>query len=80
MNTIQVWVGIIGLVAGLVTGGLGSAAIGSSMYNKLDNEFTNHVNYQAKQDVETATRLARIEENQKSQTKVLEDILEAIRR
>lgn len=87
MNKAQIWVGIICVVAGLVTGGLGSAAIGSAMYNKLDTEFTNHVNYQFEQDMETVQRLASIEEIQKGQTKIqeghtriLEEIRDALRR
>jgi hypothetical protein len=87
MNKAQIWLGVVALFAGLVTGGLGSAAIGSAMYNKLDNEFTTHVDYQYKQDVHNADRLARIEEKLQShtealedQTTVLKDIRDALRR
>jgi hypothetical protein len=57
----KAWLGAIGIFVGLITGGLGSAAVGSNMYNRLETRFEEHVTAQTRDEIESHERLARIE-------------------
>lgn len=55
------WLGAIGLIIGLITGGIGSAAIGNYQYREVSDRMTRHEANQHVEEVEIHERLAAIE-------------------
>jgi hypothetical protein len=55
------WLGVIGLLVGIITGGLGSAAIGNYQYQTLSLRLESHTIEQQLERLEVHERLATIE-------------------
>lgn len=55
------WLGAIGLIVGLITGGMGSAAIGNIQYREVSDRLRMHQNRQHVEEVAIHERLAAIE-------------------
>jgi hypothetical protein len=55
------WLGVIGLLVGIITGGLGSAAIGNYQYQTLNLRLESHTVEQQLERLEVHERLATIE-------------------
>lgn len=68
------WVG-----CGVDYRGLGSAAVGSSMYNKIEDKFQEHVNNQFQEDIMTRERLATIEAEIKNTNSLLKEIRDTLK-
>jgi hypothetical protein len=59
--------------------GVGSAAVSSSMYNKIEDKFTAHVSDQFQEDIATRERLATIETEIKNTNSLLKEIRDELR-
>ena len=79
LGTVRIVLTSLGLLFGLVAGGLGSAAVGSSMYNKLEDRFDTHESAQHMDELREENRLATIEEQLKNTNKLLEEIRDELK-